>query len=123
MAEKLEKARVLKRFKNYEESFKYYMYALAKVEPRIMRKYLRRLKDLKEEACRNPMFENSKQIDWSVIDYHIRLINEKKSTLSRSQREFVVFVFNWVDHYVTKDGKITALMEDDGIKILSDSTS
>ncbi len=42
---------------------------------------------------------------WENIDFLIRMILEKKSGLSVSKREYLLYIFEYVDHFTAKDGE------------------
>lgn len=42
---------------------------------------------------------------WENIDFLIRMILEKKSGLSRSKREYLLYIFEYVNHFTAKDGE------------------
>jgi hypothetical protein len=43
---------------------------------------------------------------WNQIDNQVRLLNGGQSSLSRSKREFLIQLFNHVDHFVAKDDEV-----------------
>ena len=42
---------------------------------------------------------------WENIDFLIRMILEKKSGLSRSNREYLLYIFEYVNHFTAEDGE------------------
>lgn len=52
-------------------------------------------------------------ISWELIDYHVRMVMEKRSFLSRNLRNYVMEIFAWVDNFVVKEGEeVTMTLED-----------
>lgn len=52
-------------------------------------------------------------ISWELIDYHVRMVMEKNSFLSRNLRNYVMEIFAWVDNFVAKEGEeVTMTLED-----------
>ena len=42
---------------------------------------------------------------WENIDFLIRMILEKKSGLPRSKREYLLYIFEYVNHFTAEDGE------------------
>lgn len=42
---------------------------------------------------------------WENIDFLIRMILEKKSGLSKSKREYLLYIFEYVNHFTAEDGE------------------
>ena len=42
---------------------------------------------------------------WENIDFLIRMVLEKKSGLSKSKREYLLYIFEYVNHFTAKDGE------------------
>lgn len=111
----------LKRFASHEEAFNYFLkyihyyiwmwsdsYNAHKVLPmRLQRQWLKHI-FLQISGTTKPC--------WDVIIHELNLITDKKSTLSRNKRDFIDEVYNWVDHFVAKEGEpVTAGEEDTAI--------
>lgn len=54
-------------------------------------------------------------ITWKLIDYHVRGVISKQSYLSKTKRQFILDIFEWVDHFVAKgDEEITMTIDNLG---------
>lgn len=42
---------------------------------------------------------------WENIDFLIRMVLEKKSGLTRSKREYLLYIFEYVNHFTAEDGE------------------
>ena len=67
-----------------------------------------RVESKEEDSFRRTTFSNEEYkniISWDLIDYHMREVVAKTSYLTVSKRDFILEVFNWVDHFVAKEGE------------------
>lgn len=115
---------MLKRFSTYDEAFNYFLSIingkiLIQGSPNDYSKVKRRLRDIVEMTLKYthigkvPNEDIEAHTNWKTIDFNIRLIIEKKSTLSKSYRDFVMELFEWVDHFVDPKAKgSTELLND-----------